>query len=281
MSKERLLKLNTHFKPPVHPFNLQNEGKKSYAMWQYEKGQDTIKFYLDRYTEDEMFRGKTVLDVGCGAGGKTMFYASKGVKEIVGMDIVPYYKEEAEALAKELGFAGVFRFVTGDAAESGFPDDTFDTVVMNDAMEHVDRPEAVLAEIRRILKPGGRLFVNFPPYNHPYGAHLSDLIAIPWVQAFFSEQDMIDAYKELAKTVPDGEKRVNFRISKREDGTEYFSYINRMTLKRFQKIKAGTPLTVEYYREVPLRPFLAPLAKLPGLKEYFVKMAVTVFRKDA
>ena len=281
MSKERLLKLNTHFKPPVHPFNLQNEGKKSYAMWQYEKGQDTIKFYLDRYTEDEMFRGKTVLDVGCGAGGKTMFYASKGVKEIVGMDIVPYYKEEAEALAKELGFSDVFRFVTGDAAESGFPDDTFDTVVMNDAMEHVDRPEAVLAEVRRILKPGGRLFVNFPPYNHPYGAHLSDLIAIPWVQAFFSEQDMIDAYKELAKTVPDGEKRVNFRISKREDGTEYFSYINHMTLKRFQKIKAGTPLTVEYYREVPLRPFLAPLAKLPGLKEYFVKMAVTVFRKDA
>ena len=69
MSKETLLKLNRRFKPPVHPFNLQNEGKKSYAMWQYEKGQDTIKFYLDRYTEDEMFRGKTVLDIGCGAGG--------------------------------------------------------------------------------------------------------------------------------------------------------------------------------------------------------------------
>lgn len=281
MSKETLLKLNRRFKPPVHPFNLQNEGKKSYAMWQYEKGQDTIKFYLDRYTEDEMFRGKTVLDIGCGAGGKTMFYASKGVKEIVGMDIVPYYKDEAEALAKELGFTDVFRFVAGDAAESGFPDGTFDTIIMNDAMEHVERPEAVLREVHRILKPGGKLFVNFPPYNHPYGAHLSDLIAIPWVQAFFSEQDLIDAYKELCKTVPDGQKRIDFRISKRADGTEYFSYINHMTLKRFRKIKAETPLTVEYYREVPLRSFLAPLAKLPGFKEYFVKMAVTVFRKDA
>ena len=34
-----------------------------------------------------------------------------------------------------------------------------------------------------------------------------------------------------------------------------------------------------YYRQVPLRPFLAPLAKLPGLRELFVKMVVCVFEK--
>ena len=272
---------NRVFPKVVHPFNLQNNSEKTYAMWQYEKGADTLAFFLEKYSLEEMFLGKTVLDIGCGAGGKTMFYASKGVKAIVGMDVVAHYKEESEQLADHLGFRDRFTFVCRDAADTGFPEGSFDTIIMNDAMEHVDKPEAVLAECARILKPGGRLFVNFPPYNHPYGAHLSDLIGMPWVHLFFSDKTLIAGYKELCKTVPDGDQRIAFRISKRDDGTEYFSYINKMTLKRFSGIKERCPMAVEYYREVPLRSIVKIPAKLPFFKEFFVKMAVCVFRKDA
>ena len=280
MMTKLLLAVNRLFPLPVHPFNLQNEGKKSYAMWQYERGENTIAFYRERYTTEEMFRGKTVLDVGCGAAGKTMYYASQGVEKIVGMDIVAHYKDEAEALARELGFADKFEFVVGDAAQTGFPENTFDTIIMNDAMEHVDRPDLVLAEVRRVLKPGGRLYVNFPPINHPFGAHLSDLIGMPWVHLFFSEDTLIAAYKELFKTVPDGADRIAFRISKNEQGKEYFSYINHMTIKRFDSLRANAGMKQVYYREVPLRGFLTPLAKCPGLKECFVKMVVCVFEKE-
>lgn len=280
MSTKQLLALNKHFRLPVHPFNLQNEGKQSYAMWQYERGGDTIAFYRERYSTDEMFRGKVVLDVGCGAGGKTMYYASLGVERVVGMDILEKYRDESEALARELGFPDRFEFVCGDAAHTGFSDGTFDTVIMNDAMEHVDRPDLVLAEARRILKPGGRLYVNFPPINHPFGAHLSDLIGIPWVHLFFSEDTLVDAYKQLCKTVPDGDDRIAFRISKNEQGKEYFSYINHMSIKRFLKLRDSSGMRQIYYREVPLRPFLTPLARFPLTKECFVKMVVCVFEKE-
>ena len=280
MGTKLLLALNRRFPLPVHPFNLQNEGKESYAMWQYKRGGDTIGFYRERYSLQEMFQGKQVLDVGCGAGGKTMYYAAQGVEHIVGMDIVPHYQQQAQALAQELGFADRFTFVVGDAAHTDFPDNHFDTIVMNDAMEHVDRPDLVLAEVRRILKPGGRLYVNFPPYYHPFGAHLSDLIGIPWVHLFFSEDTLVAAYKQLCQTVPDGEERIRFRISKNEQGREYFSYINHMTIKRFDRLRAQSGMRQAYYREVPLRGFLAPLAKLPLLKEAFVKMVVCVFEKQ-
>lgn len=279
MMTKLLLAVNRLFPLPVHPFNLQNEGKQSYAMWQYERGENTIAFYRERYTTEEMFCGKTVLDIGCGAAGKTMYYASQGVEKIVGMDIVPHYKDEAEALAQELGFSDRFEFVVGDAAQADFPDNTFDTIIMNDAMEHVDRPDLVLAEARRILKPGGRLYVNFPPINHPFGAHLSDLIGMPWVHLFFREDTLIAAYKELCKTVPDGADRIAFRISRNEQGKEYFSYINHMTIKRFDGLRANAGMNQVYYREVPLRGFLTPLARCPGLKECFVKMVVCVFEK--
>ena len=170
--------------------------------------------------------------------------------------------------------------MVGDAAHTDFPDNSFDTIIMNDAMEHVDRPDLVLAEVQRILKPGGRLYVNFPPYYHPFGAHLSDLIGIPWVHLFFSEDTLVAAYKELCKTVPDGEERIAFRISTNERGKEYFSYINHMTIKRFDRLRAQAGMKQVYYREAPLRGFLSPLAKLPVLKEAFVKMVVCVFEKE-
>ena len=113
-----------------------------------------------------MFKDKKVLDIGCGAGGKTLFYASQELKRVWGIEVVEHYEEEANALAKEKGLEDKFEFVLGDAANIPFDDD-FHTIIMNDAMEHVDEPLEVLQECYRVLKPGGRLYVNFPPYYHP------------------------------------------------------------------------------------------------------------------
>ncbi len=274
-----LLKLNKLFKAPVHPLNLQNDGVMSYAMWQYTKGAETIKFYLDFCTEEEMFSGKTVLDIGCGAAGKSLYYASRGAKEVIGVEILEKYEAEATALANELGMGEKFRFVCADAATLPFSDGSIDTIIMNDAMEHVANPEAVIDECLRVLCKGGRLFVNFPPINHPFGAHLSDLIYIPWVHLFFSEQTLVEAYKLLAKDVPDGDDRLAFRISKKADGSEYFSYINHMSIKRFNRILKAKGITPRYIKHIPLRGFLKLPARLPLLKEMLVKMVVCVFEK--
>lgn len=269
----------TMVNPPVHPFNLANEKNIPYSRWQYEKGKDTIKLYLDYTTIDEMFKDKVVLDIGCGAAGKSLFYAKSGAKKVVGIEIVEHYREEAEALAKDLGLEDKFEFVVGDASKMPFEENSFDTIIMNDAMEHVDDPVSVLHEIERVLKPGGRLYVNFPPYYHPYGAHLSDVMGTPWIQMFFSEETLAAVYRDLVKDLPDGDMRVQFRIGQDEKGKDYFKYINHMTLKRFKKIKRETNLKIIYEKEVPLRWFFVPFAKLPLFKEAFVKMKVVVFEK--
>ena len=47
----KLLKLmNKVFPKQVHPFNMQQNGEKTYAMWQFEKGEDTIRFFLEKYS---------------------------------------------------------------------------------------------------------------------------------------------------------------------------------------------------------------------------------------
>ncbi len=270
---------NKLFPPVVHPFNLQQDGQKSYARWQFEKGADTVKFFSEHYPPETMFRGRRVLDMGCGAAGKSLYYVNCWAAHVVGVDVVPHYEGEARALAEELGLAERFTFCLASADQLPFPDGSFDTVIMNDFMEHCADPAATLREAFRLLAPGGRCYVNFPPYGHPFGAHMSDLISIPWVHGFFSEDALCRAYERLAEPLPDGAQRVALRIATDENGKKRIAYINKMTLKRFQKLLQELGLRPEYYAEVPLRPFLKPLARCPLTKEAFVRMAVCVLKK--
>jgi len=270
--------LTSKFSLPVHPFNNQESGK-TYAEWQYEKGNDTVAFFLPFANFDEMLKGKTILDVGCGAAGKTLFYASQGVKKIYGLELLEKYRDEADNLAKKLELDHLFEFVPADATELPFEDNSIDTIIMNDSFEHIPDPEKALKEALRVLKPKGRVYINFPPYYHPFGAHLSDAIGMPWVHMFFSDDTLIKVYKDAVKDLPDADERLKFRISKDENGREYFSYINKLTIKRGQEIVKNLGLTPVYHTEAPLRPYFKLFAKLPLFKEMFVKMVVYVFEK--
>jgi len=272
---------NRIFPPVVHPFNLANDGKKSYAEWQFEKGEDTIACYKGRFFPEDMFAGKAVLDMGCGAAGKSLYYASLGAARVVGVDIVERYEREATELAKKLGYSRVFNFVCASADRLPFPDNSFDTVIMNDFMEHVSDPEAALCEALRLIKDDGRIFINFPPYYHPTGAHLSDTIHMPWVHMFLSERQLVSAYKAMVKGLPDEKERLSLRLSTDDDGRERLGYINKMTLRRFGKILKKLDITPMYYNEIPLRKYFKVFAKIPVIKEMFVKMAVCVISKQS
>ncbi len=285
--------INRAFPLPVHPFNLRNAGVKTYAEWQYEKGADTIQFFLEKYTIAGMLSGKTILDIGCGAGGKSLYYAASGASFVFGADIIPEYKEEALALAAKKGLIDRFSFILADAAALPLEDESIDVIIMNDAMEHVASPRKVLSECARVLKSEGRVFINFPPYYHPYGAHLSDLIGIPWAHLLFSRKTLASTYRELAASLPDGSRRMALRFTDRPDknsdgsdkntnisGSLQMTYINGMTVRHFDEIlRQQTAFITEYRKNVPLRSFLLLPSRLPLLKEALTKMAVAILKK--
>lgn len=276
----KILKAVNQLFPPVdHPFNLQNQGKMTYAQWQYQWGSKTVECFAPQFTPEDIFAGKRVLDMGCGASGKSLYYLSIGASQVVGVDIVPHYKEEAEAFARELGFEDRFTFLLGDALNLPLEDGSFDVVIMNDFMEHIYDPEGAIKEALRVLKSGGRLYINFPPYFHPTGAHMSDVIGIPWVHMFFPEKTLIQAYKDLVKGLPDEQDRLSLRFGIDENGRETITYINKMTIRRFHRIVKKMELPLYWYHEIPLRSYFSLFAKLPGLKEMFVKMCACVVEK--
>jgi len=98
-----------------------------------------------------------LLDVGC-AGGYFMQRATHAGFEAHGIDLAPW----VEALAIRRGVANVR---TGLLRDVRFPDSSFDVVHASQVLEHIPQPVEELAEIRRILRPGGLLYINVPNYQ--------------------------------------------------------------------------------------------------------------------
>src|SRR5712664_294024 len=104
-----------------------------------------------------------VLDVGCGAGS-----VAKAVKrerpdlEVVGCDVSRSALAVAEASPEGVNFRA------GEAEKLPFADGEFDFVWIFDVLEHVEKPEQVLREVARVLKPGGGFHIVLPLEGQPW-----------------------------------------------------------------------------------------------------------------
>jgi SAM-dependent methyltransferase len=103
--------------------------------------------------------GGRVLDVATGTGGFVAFLVEglRSFDEIVGIDAEP-----SRAAAFGVAFVGQpgVRFETVDAHRLPYADGTFDTVCISNSLHHFEDPAPVLAEMLRVLRPGGHVVVN-------------------------------------------------------------------------------------------------------------------------
>lgn len=111
------------------------------------------------------------LDLGCGDGGTAGCYLVDHSKHYLGADI----SGMAVKLARERGFDAV---QIADAAVLPFEDASFDVVVCSEVLEHLFEPQLSVAEVIRVLRPGGRLIVTVP--NSAYWRDRVDALLGLW-----------------------------------------------------------------------------------------------------
>jgi 2-polyprenyl-3-methyl-5-hydroxy-6-metoxy-1,4-benzoquinol methylase len=116
--------------------------------------------------------GKLVLEIGSGRGGMASWLAGQESKPrlIVGADFAHTAVRMGRAHTVEKGL-GELAWAVADIQRIAHADQTFDTIVSCETIEHVPAPMGALRELARVLVPGGRLFLTTPNYLGSMGLY--------------------------------------------------------------------------------------------------------------
>ncbi len=112
----------------------------------------TIQPFMEKLCKFKEFRGKKLLEVGCGLGTDTLQFARNGALT-TGVDLTENSVAFAEKRFALYGVPGEFR--TADAENLPFPDDTFDVVYSFGVLHHTPRTQTAINEVHRVVKSGG------------------------------------------------------------------------------------------------------------------------------
>jgi len=124
----------------------------------------------------EIEPGQALLDVGCGLGGTSRYLASTFGCNAVGVDLTEEYCRVAEKLSARVGLGDRTAFRQGSALDLPFPDGQFDIVWTEHVQMNIPDKAGFYRELRRVLKPHGRLAFHDIFAGANEGAHFP----VPW-----------------------------------------------------------------------------------------------------
>ncbi len=142
----------------------QDTYEKFYANKKYYTATERSKHYVEDWIAKNS-PGKVFLDYACGNGFNAISAAKNGAELAIGIDISPRSIKNARADAKSAKVEKNAFFVQADAEDTKLPASSIDSVICSGMLHHLDLACA-LPELKRILKPGGKILaVEALDYN--------------------------------------------------------------------------------------------------------------------
>jgi len=167
-------------------------------------------------TQMEVRPGMHLLDIGSGLGGASRYFAHERGCRVTGIDLTEDYVRVAAALAKRAGLAGRVDYRSGSALALPFAPASFDGAYMVHVGMNIADKAALVAQVRRALKPGG-VFGIYDVMREGEGA-LS--FPVPW--AATAETSFVETAAAYRRHLEGAGFKVVKMRSRRDFATEFF-----------------------------------------------------------
>ena len=243
-----------------------------------EEAATTEKYFIPYLSEFIDVGDISVLEVGCGEGGNLLPFARRGCR-VVGVDLSEQRVRQAESFFSRECAAGTF--VCDDVMHYRGDGRLFDLIVCHDVVEHIHEKGKMLLALKRLLAPGGRLFVAFPAWQMPFGGHQQ--IARSWVVSHLPFVHLLPelAFSLMLRLFGEDASKINELIGIRR---------TRCTVEMFEREAAYAGYTVcdrrlwlvnpHYEVKFGLRPIrlCRQLSELPYVRNFMASSCFYVVR---
>ena len=166
--------------------------------------------FLFDYSQFKDVTNKRILEIGCAEAGLLKFYHKKGAV-CSGIELSDIRYNNALLLDKRKEINLFQADICDPTSYKKHIKKNFDMIIMRDVIEHIDNKRIALSNIFNILKPGGKLFMSFPPKYCAYSGHqqtISNLFGkLPYI---YMLPDVI--YKKYLRLISCPEKKIEYLI---------------------------------------------------------------------
>ena len=214
--------------------------------------------FLFDYSQFKDVRNKRILEIGCAEAGLLKFYHKKGAV-CSGIELSDIRYNNALLLDKRKEINLFQADICDPTSYKKHIKKKFDMIIMRDVIEHIDNKKIALANIFEILKPGGKLFMSFPPKYCAYSGHQQTipnfLGKLPYIYMF---PDAI--YKKYLKLISCPEKKIEYlMLTKR----------TRVSIRKMQEIVKSLGFNILNHSKWFSRPAYAFRFNFPKIKNPF------------
>ena len=226
-----------------------------------------------------LIAGKDVLDYGSGYGGRAVWMA-RYARHVYGVEIVEHRVRSGNDYAKFKAVQNA-TFSLGREDKVMMGDNIIDVITSFDVMEHVQRPELIMSEMYRVLKPGGLGIIIFTPYYGMFSHHLNPISLWPALHWFFSASTLVKSVNELL--VSDAEfdrlklQRLPLPLPSFNNKRECIPGLNGLTKPEYKDIVKSCGFQI---REFQSRPILGKFRLLGKVGALINRLLITVPRLD-
>ena len=189
----------------------------------------TTKVHVIPYIEQSMdiTGDTTVLEIGCGEGGNLSPFLDRGCR-VYGVDLnqgkiekaIHFFADHDEAFKATFICEDIYQLSTDELP-------AVDLIIMRDVIEHIPDQQRFLGFVKRFLKPTGKIFFGFPPWQMPFGGHQQTcehkvLAHLPWFHLLPESM-----YKLILRAFGEPDKKLESLLEIRD---------TRISIERFRNI---------------------------------------------
>ena len=219
--------------------------------------------FLFNYINESNVKGKRVLEIGCAEAGLLKFYNEKGAN-CSGLELSNTRFNNAMLLNDKKKLHLFQANICDPSSYKKHIKQSYDLIIIRDVIEHISNKEIALSNMFSILKPGGKLFISYPPKYCAYAGHQQTIPntfgKIPYIHLM---PDFL--YEKYLKLINCSSKKIKYLIETKKNRISNFEMFRLLTATGFKVLKRSNWF---------IRPAYSFRFKLPKLKNPFSWISV-------